>query len=230
MKTQPFPFMKLPIELRLEVYRELLRSDDEFEVDRMKSIWSINHLHSNILQTCRQVYDEAVEVLYGENIFSLYYDPGNPIASRVKRARAFINTDALIDYSGPPKPNKKDIMALTRFLYDHPNLTHLFLHLGRLCGVEDVQIPVENALQGCNSLIDLKIYVDQMNPLTPKSIAFYWRLDSIIKRNRERNDAHPQEKMTRELINDAAAYPPSVKPCTHPRRGAFSVKPCNCYR
>ena len=75
VKTRPFPFMKLPIELRLEVYRELLRFEDEI---RMKTKWSINCLHPNILQACYRIYDEVVEVLYRESTFYIYYDdPGN---------------------------------------------------------------------------------------------------------------------------------------------------------
>ena len=222
--TQPFPFMKLPIELRLEVYRELLRSEDP--VYRKKNIWPGNHLHPNILQTCRQVYDEAKEVLYGENLFSLYKNnPGDPNASRVKRARAFIGISHSSTVSGPLEPDMKDIETLNQFLRDQPNLTHLFLCLGRFCGVEALQIAVEGALQRCNSLVALEVYVDQ-TPLTPKSIAFCWRLDSIIRRNQHRND---EESLTRDPIDaiDAAAYPPWVKSCTH-SKGKFFVPPCNC--
>jgi hypothetical protein len=61
----PFPFMKLPIELRL---RELLLQPESEGDLRMKSS-GLHCLHPNILQTCHQVYDEAVEVLYGENVF-----------------------------------------------------------------------------------------------------------------------------------------------------------------
>lgn len=105
VKTRPFPFMKLPIELRLEVYRELLRFEDEI---RMKTKWSINCLHPNILQACYRIYDEVVEVLYRESTFYIYYDdPGNTNESRIKRARAHVFTDIYSMVSGPLKADKK---------------------------------------------------------------------------------------------------------------------------
>ncbi|KAF1988225.1 hypothetical protein K402DRAFT_462116 [Aulographum hederae CBS 113979] len=59
--AKPFPFLKLPKELRLQVYSYLfpndlllryrLRKDDDFT-------------HVDILQTCKQIHNEALEVLY----------------------------------------------------------------------------------------------------------------------------------------------------------------------
>ena len=92
--------------------------------------------------------------------------------------------------------------------FDH-HLTHFFLYLGRHCKVEDVQTAVENALQGCNGLIDLEINVHTPPALTLESITFCWRLFSIVRRNQSWHSAHPKE-MTSEPY-DAVSCPPFVK-------------------
>ena len=86
-----FSFMKLPVELRLRVYREVLqtelRSEQQVIIDD-SGICGVDNevydLHPNILQTCRQVHDEAMEVLYDGNTFMIQYiDRDNPSLSRV---------------------------------------------------------------------------------------------------------------------------------------------------
>jgi hypothetical protein len=195
----PFPFMKLPTELRLKVYRELLQSKNDL---RMKCHeLGMNHLHPNILRTCHQVCKEAMEVLYGENIFYVHYiDRNNPNALRVKRGRSYI-------FATQNDVNKRHITALIQFLHDHPDLTHLFFCFGKDVEVEGLQVAVEQALQGHNGPINLEINVH--TPLTPKSTAFCWRLFSIVRRNRPW-DSERLEEMTSELY-DAVACPPFVK-------------------
>ena len=207
-----FPFMKLPTELRLKVYRELLKPRNDL---RMKfHELGMNHLHPNILRTCHQVYEEAMEVLYGENIFYVHYiDRNNPNASRVKRGRSYI-------FATQNDVYKSHITTLTQFLHDHPNLTHLVFCFGRDIGVEGLQVAVEQALQGHNGLTDLEINVHTPPALTPESIAFCWRLFSTVRRNRSRHSAHPKE-MTSELY-DAVSCPPFVK---NNRRGISETSP-----
>jgi hypothetical protein len=175
VRAQTFPFMKLPTELRLQVYRHLLiskhtvgmkKDEDEDE--------GVHDLHPEILRTCQQVYDEAVEVLYGENTFDIYLiDHSNPNASRVKRAKAWV--------AFWWKENKQ-IGALTRFLDDHPDLTHLFLGFtGKAVETEAVRTAIERALQGHNGPVRLEVCVE--NPLSQKGIDFCWQLKSIISRN-----------------------------------------------
>lgn len=64
--SKPFPFLKLPVELRRKVYSELLVVEETILLfsDRPS-------LSSQILQTCHLVHDEGVKVLYGDNAFDL---------------------------------------------------------------------------------------------------------------------------------------------------------------
>lgn len=75
-------FLALPIELRLQIYRELLRhpktidlydkapADEEPTLILNRHQWDRPvHLATRLLATCRQIHDEAVEVLYRENNF-----------------------------------------------------------------------------------------------------------------------------------------------------------------
>jgi hypothetical protein len=196
--------MKLPIELRLQVYRELLLQPESEGDLRMKSS-GLHCLHPNILQTCHQVYDEAVEVLYGENVFYINdIDPDNRNAPRVKHVIAYVFSS--IDGS---TPNKRQLMVLTDFLHARPDLTHLFLNFGWDFEEEAVQTAVEGLLQRHNGLIDLDVCVHA--PLTPKGIAFSWRLYSILKQNRQKRDgARSAEETTGELY-DTTTCPPFVK-------------------
>ena len=202
----PFPFMKLATELRLQIYRELLQAKNDLRMSTSRGFYR-NHLHPNILQTCHQVYDEAVEVLYGENIFHVdHVNPDNPNASRVKRGRAYVFED--ISRLGQYNTDRYHVETLTRFLHDHPDMTHLFLSFGRWdIEVQTVQTGIENALRGHNGMINLEVRVH--SPLTPQSIAFCWRLHSIVKRNRSQDGVRPEE-----AYHDAATCPPFVK-CTH---------------
>lgn len=67
-----FPFQALPPELRMDVYFELLVTDD-----RVLPTWrgprkatkQQKSMYINILLTCKMCCDEGLQVLYGENIF-----------------------------------------------------------------------------------------------------------------------------------------------------------------
>jgi len=76
----PF-FDKLPLEIRLLVYRELLPSEKTIVglsmmvgKERLKRKMQSNYdpipdIDAAILRTCRKPYNEAIGTLYGENIF-----------------------------------------------------------------------------------------------------------------------------------------------------------------
>ncbi|KAH9897501.1 hypothetical protein F4778DRAFT_793598 [Xylariomycetidae sp. FL2044] len=84
--NRPFPFLRLPPEIRLEVYRILLkgiliykRRDliDGWVLDgwgefNERMIWSM--VYPEILQTCSQIFREARPVLYGENVWTFEFD------------------------------------------------------------------------------------------------------------------------------------------------------------
>lgn len=62
-------FFSLPPELRLMVYRELLLEP------RICHMWLDFSPKPPLLQTCRLIYYEAFEVLWGENTFRYYFNP-----------------------------------------------------------------------------------------------------------------------------------------------------------
>jgi hypothetical protein len=76
----PF-FDKLPLEIRLLVYRELLVSEKTIVglsmmvgKERLKRRMQSNYdpipdIDAAILRTCRKAYNEAIDTLYGENLF-----------------------------------------------------------------------------------------------------------------------------------------------------------------
>ncbi|KAK1599422.1 uncharacterized protein LY79DRAFT_683421 [Colletotrichum navitas] len=67
-----FPLMKLPIEIRRKIYKEILVVKDPI---RVRQGWSAVYprnrpmVETSILRACRQVRNEAVDVLYGDNTF-----------------------------------------------------------------------------------------------------------------------------------------------------------------
>lgn len=70
-----FPFMRLPAEIREEVYHYLMLSGCSF-FNVMPHPFRFEHkteitdpIHSSLLRTSRQIYQEAYAVLYGENEF-----------------------------------------------------------------------------------------------------------------------------------------------------------------
>lgn len=69
-----FPFLKLPAELRMLVYVELLALNDRLVIGwhgpRCHS-WSQKTIYPAILRTCRLVHQETAAVLYGGNVFQL---------------------------------------------------------------------------------------------------------------------------------------------------------------
>jgi len=77
-------FLRVPIEVRLDIYRNLLVSScgidlDGIPVHRHTRIPDSNRqqqpvVHVNILCTSKQVHDEASAILYGENVFALKFN------------------------------------------------------------------------------------------------------------------------------------------------------------
>ena len=55
---------RIPAEVRLEIYRELLISPDMIDID-----WKSPKLHPNIMRTCKAIFRESHSILYDENTF-----------------------------------------------------------------------------------------------------------------------------------------------------------------
>ncbi|KAK6533801.1 hypothetical protein TWF694_002730 [Orbilia ellipsospora] len=72
--TTEFPFLSLPRELRDAIYEHLLVSEpppkpSSAKLDNFSNVFLRRDL--SIFQTCRQVYEEAAEVFYSKNTFSV---------------------------------------------------------------------------------------------------------------------------------------------------------------
>ena len=78
--ASPFPFLNLPTEIRLLVYQRLLVGDLGYVEVCNEAQWFVRKrdpsfitpvlsAFTGILQSCKQVHDEATEVLYGDNTF-----------------------------------------------------------------------------------------------------------------------------------------------------------------
>ena len=61
-------FFKLPYELRLRVYEDLLVADSTITIADNHPRFA-GHLEPQFLRTCRQIHNEAADVLYGSNSF-----------------------------------------------------------------------------------------------------------------------------------------------------------------
>jgi len=78
-----YPFLRLPIELRKMVYRELLVSPHRIHLECLRPC-ELECFHrvlicTSILRVCRQISNEALDVLYGENEFVLLGDRIEPM-------------------------------------------------------------------------------------------------------------------------------------------------------
>ena len=69
--------LSLPLEVRLQIYAFLLRAPDDHNTMPTLSF----QLHPAILSTCIQVHDEALPVLYADNLFVAHH---GYLASNVK--------------------------------------------------------------------------------------------------------------------------------------------------
>ena len=121
------PILRLPPELRVEIYRLLLLSDRTVRMVWLQDDESIprpNCLFPAILCTCRLIYNEAADVLYGENVFRAHrIDDTNNNAASIMRAKFLIG---IVN----PEDGKGDASKLLKFLENHPNLEHLVLEFG----------------------------------------------------------------------------------------------------
>ena len=99
-----FPFLRLPPEVRLEVYRHLLlrRRGTHLVPTSMQryshQCWvdpdPNKNLHPAILRTCRLVRNEATDVLYSENLFGIHHvDLNNANLCLVKQAARICKFD-----------------------------------------------------------------------------------------------------------------------------------------
>jgi len=69
----PFPFLKLPTELRVEIYRYVLVQNYPIYLVYYKTVGKYpTKLALSLLRTCSDMYDECAQILYGENQFAFW--------------------------------------------------------------------------------------------------------------------------------------------------------------
>jgi hypothetical protein len=81
---RPLSFLELDYDIRLQIYGELLIRPDstplEFHQKPIR-LWTDNALlqtfQPQILRTCKQIYNEAMPLLYGQNEFKFRVDTGS---------------------------------------------------------------------------------------------------------------------------------------------------------
>ena len=70
MTTDPMAcgFLRLPYELRLRIYEDLLVADSTIHIADNRPRFT-GRLETQLLRTCRQINDEGADILYGSNVF-----------------------------------------------------------------------------------------------------------------------------------------------------------------
>ena len=141
----PFPILKLPVEVRLHIYRELLIQPSSFE-PMLCSCYSERHqywkdrgsINPAVLRTCKLAYAEAYPILYRENTFQLFckyhghaaYERGlrnTPFIVPHRNSapllhRAVTDLDVKITSSDNFYPS-----VFERVKYDYPNIRQLIV-------------------------------------------------------------------------------------------------------
>ncbi|MCJ1348537.1 hypothetical protein MMC31_006769, partial [Peltigera leucophlebia] len=118
------PILRLPTEIRLLIYRDLLLSNMWIRMQMHYDEGTTRHpncLYPAILSTCHLIYGEAMDVLYRENTFLAHriVDSNNNaglITSAVFAIGSYTFRDREMEASG-----------LKKFLDTHPNLKFLGL-------------------------------------------------------------------------------------------------------
>ncbi|RYP90369.1 hypothetical protein DL770_003516 [Monosporascus sp. CRB-9-2] len=72
---QPFPFLRLPLEMRLQIYALLLVRPEPIFLTKpvIQERGPAGPVHTAILCVCHQVYDEASPVFWRDNVFEFSY-------------------------------------------------------------------------------------------------------------------------------------------------------------
>ena len=165
-------FLGLPPEIRSQIYRLLLLSDRTIRMappphDQVHNLCP-NNLFPAILRTCRLIYYESRNVLYGENLFGGHrIDSTNRNTALIRRAKYRIG--------GYNRENGEDeARQLAESLQLHPNLEYLELEF-RFDLIEDSNIPniVERAVTSQGSLMGIKVR-------SWTGLNFAWRLFQIV--------------------------------------------------
>lgn len=67
--TQSSPLLELPAELRNKIYFDVLVSEKPLGIAKQTHIYDVRHKAPALLQTCRQIREEARTIFYSNNTF-----------------------------------------------------------------------------------------------------------------------------------------------------------------
>ena len=138
------PILRLPPEIRLMIYRLLLISDSTIRMQWLHNENYIRHpngLFPAILSVCHLMHSEAIDVLYGENVFRAHrIDETNKNAALVMRAKFVIGISSTVH-------GERNASDLAKFLDNHPKLKLLELDFVEDCLEEsNIREILSNAL------------------------------------------------------------------------------------
>ena len=167
-----FPFLKLPAELRNDIYRLVFLNEDledvegEFtfedtvEIDRSNGL----KLAGQFLSTCRQIYLEGRAILYGENNFSVTIMSNHLMARYNWTHFGVINVqpEATTQHGPAFKAirqiraavygehwrfvvSRQAIRGFARFIESLPNLLRLYLHFDQADNIIDPRHRIPHA-------------------------------------------------------------------------------------
>ncbi|KAI9716273.1 MAG: hypothetical protein M1812_005498 [Candelaria pacifica] len=122
--TKPFPFQRLPPEIRNQIYRELLLSNGL----RGWTIWGcFGYCHPNILATCQKINDEATSILYSvENTIGCVV--GKVHMARLHNLAGLGGKQALPEFFSRIRKLRMEIQ-----IYESDDLASALLHVLYLC-------------------------------------------------------------------------------------------------
>ncbi|KAF9874859.1 hypothetical protein CkaCkLH20_07553 [Colletotrichum karsti] len=107
-------FMKFPAEIRMEIYRHLLVAGDPVQVRQgWSTLYPRNRpcLETSILRVSRQVRNEAINVLYGKNVF--LYLLRETAAVPVSNDPDGLADDHFVEYDGESDPEYDEEVPVT---------------------------------------------------------------------------------------------------------------------
>ncbi len=118
----PFPFLQLPTEIRLPIYR-LLLPYSEYHVEGQRNDspvrWYTGRYHcSSILLVNRQVHREAAEILYRDNFFAIYVKHPREPRLPMNNSRADSESFMFVSWAQNKSPNI--VKAKMNWAWAHP--------------------------------------------------------------------------------------------------------------
>ena len=127
----PFPFLQLPTEIRLPIYRLLLPYSEYHLEEQEKDTpvrWYQGRYHCpNILHVNRQIHSEAAEILYQENYFGIYVKHPQQPRLPLNESRADSESFMFISWA----KSTKTVLPMSDRFWAHPQNPRLPLSILR---------------------------------------------------------------------------------------------------